>query len=379
MAVEKLGKVSCYFSPEGNLVEGIKNDSIWAYHVMVECWMKRNDLPVGYDGWQVMDFITNGPHHFVGPTPVSALCETQNISPGGDASYFKSLINSEIKYFRVNHSYATMTNQVYSLAQVQKHETGTKIVTCSSKSDKWIDVSNYRNHLPTNAVPTSESPYPYPAPSCDCSVELICSHVTLGKDFDITITLHNNGPMVRNIDGRILGASLEYTGKNSKNFIAMKFEGAISPEQTATVILPIKGRQYIHHLKDQNMLHFFIVAKTRETNQLFFIHKYHQFDPLSVQIKAPSSVAVGDNVRIILSFHNSLSFSLSHISFIFQAQELYAHKEIAYRQLLLPGKKAFVTINVTATIGGSFTMLASMHCHQLTDIRGQKQIQITKN
>lgn len=31
------------------------NDSIWNFHVWNECWFKRNDLPDGHDGWQVVD------------------------------------------------------------------------------------------------------------------------------------------------------------------------------------------------------------------------------------------------------------------------------------------------------------------------------------
>ena len=29
MTGEKLGKVNCYFTPEGNLMDNIKSDSIW--------------------------------------------------------------------------------------------------------------------------------------------------------------------------------------------------------------------------------------------------------------------------------------------------------------------------------------------------------------
>ena len=31
------------------------NDSVWNFHVWIEVWFKRTDLPDGYDGWQVID------------------------------------------------------------------------------------------------------------------------------------------------------------------------------------------------------------------------------------------------------------------------------------------------------------------------------------
>ncbi len=37
------------FNPDG------ASDSIWNFHVWVEAWMTRPDLPKGYGGWQAID------------------------------------------------------------------------------------------------------------------------------------------------------------------------------------------------------------------------------------------------------------------------------------------------------------------------------------
>ena len=37
------------FNPRGG------TDLIWNFHVWVEAWMHRPDLPLGYGGWQVID------------------------------------------------------------------------------------------------------------------------------------------------------------------------------------------------------------------------------------------------------------------------------------------------------------------------------------
>ena len=44
------------------------------------------------------------------------------------------------------------------------------------------------------------------------------------------------------------------------------------------------------------------------------------------------------------------------------------------RHILLPGKVAQVYVNLKATVSGQYTLLASMHCDQLTDIHGWTQI-----
>lgn len=127
-----------------------------------------------------------------------------------------------------------------TLAQVQSNQIGTAIITSSNVKESWIDITtNYcENHTHSHPqIHSPSSPYPYPPPSRDCHIELDCRHVTVGKDFDITITLHNDGPMIRTIDGKVIVMSIQYTGKCAKYFISMQFEGAITPQKSEFQII----------------------------------------------------------------------------------------------------------------------------------------------
>ncbi|NWH82734.1 TGM1 glutamyltransferase, partial [Piaya cayana] len=46
-----------YFDENMRPLERLNTDSVWYwnFHVWNDCWMKRPDLPSGYDGWQVVD------------------------------------------------------------------------------------------------------------------------------------------------------------------------------------------------------------------------------------------------------------------------------------------------------------------------------------
>ncbi|XP_029470568.1 erythrocyte membrane protein band 4.2-like isoform X6 [Rhinatrema bivittatum] len=44
-----------YYNENGIKIKRNKNGSIWNFHVWNECWMAREDLPPGYDGWQALD------------------------------------------------------------------------------------------------------------------------------------------------------------------------------------------------------------------------------------------------------------------------------------------------------------------------------------
>ena len=49
-----------------------------------------------------------------------------------------------------------------------------------------------------------------------------------------------------------------------------------------------------------------------------------------------------------------------------------------YRRLVLPGGMVMVEFPLRPQREGTFTLLASMHCDQLTDVRGWKEVVVTK-
>lgn len=52
---DKTLTVDKFYSETGQELKGMTQDTIWNFHVWSEAWMKRSDLPAGYDGWQVVD------------------------------------------------------------------------------------------------------------------------------------------------------------------------------------------------------------------------------------------------------------------------------------------------------------------------------------
>ena len=67
---------------------------------------------------------------------------------------------------------------------------------------------------------------------------------------------------------------------------------------------------------------------------MFIINRYHVLKPpeLSVQVKNGGDVSVGDNVRLSITFTNTLPSSLTHTIFIVQG--LGTCKEIPYRYVV---------------------------------------------
>lgn len=340
--------------------------------------MRRDDLPAGYDGWQAIDSPYSGPADSVGPVPVRAVWERQTGKIWQGASqYFMSELLSEvnsvgvvsgcghypapfhqIRFHRVVHTYAHMNNQACTLAQVQEARTGLLVVTPTLDGNYSNITCSYRERV-VQDDPAPNTTYPYPRPSQDCRCEVSCRGQWVGSDVEVIVTISNNGPMLRTVDGRVVGMTTRYTGQVLASFLHMQMTGSIIPGQSelfripvpvalilnpaplcspsslnlaaASVRLPVGKGQYQRHLREQNLLKFFVVAKIRETKQLFLYVCYHQLQTPSLVVRAPSLVRVGEVVRVRVLFTNPLPASLLHVVVTVQAGALGSYHEVAYR------------------------------------------------
>ena len=147
----------------------------------------------------------------------------------------------QIHYHRVNQSYATMSNRQCTLAKVVSNKCGQMIITADPEDNsRYLDItSEYKELIPSNdKYPSPSSQYPYPPPSKDCSLNIACSKSGgICEDFTITITLTNNGPMIRTVDGRVIVISTQYNGDNPKPIIYSEFSGKITPNRGTVKVI----------------------------------------------------------------------------------------------------------------------------------------------
>lgn len=151
-------------------------------------------------------------------------------------------------------------------------------------------------------------------------------------------------------------------------------------------------------LTEQCLLQFFLVAKVRESKQLYLKPHNFQLCPPRLEVECPASINEGSNVKVKLKFKNVLFTSLSRLLFLVQAQGLCPQREIVYRfeqlvffhvsceprplppppprRLALPGGVAMAEFSIKAQKKGKFIFLASMSCDQLADVRGWAEIDV---
>lgn len=187
--------------------------------------MRRDDLLADYDGWQAFCCGWGVSTPGSGPAPVRAIREKkQGKLWQYDVVKFLSELHSEMRYLRVTHSYSSYSQRAVSLAHTDCSATG-RLVLAGSSGDKCLDItSTYKEERTTDETTTPKSR--------DCHFSVECEGNKLGTDPTLTITITNRGPMLRTVDGKVVGGVCRHSGQISTKFMGVEYSGAITPEQS---------------------------------------------------------------------------------------------------------------------------------------------------
>ena len=199
--------------------------------------MSRDDLPPGHNGWQILDPTSQhrqGGAHRIGPVSLASVREGKvgggkRGEGGNGVEYVRSEVNADMRFLRVSKSFATITNRVLSVALVRHNQVGVRLVAGNGTSLTPLDVTDaYKEaELKEEATPTH-----FPPPSRDCSVDVTTNDTTkLGDSISLTVTIGNQGPLLRTLDGKVGGHVVRYNGVAVREFLSMQFSGVVAPGQ----------------------------------------------------------------------------------------------------------------------------------------------------
>lgn len=210
--------------------------------------MRRDDLPEGYGGWQVLDPISQGRQsgrYRIGPSSVRAVREGLSGKKWlYDNEYVRSEVESDVRYVRSMGTYSfCKPNSQQNIARVNRDEVGTCIVTSSYvggvSEHEPLDITALYKNMSDNA---KDEPTPcfymdngrtFPSPSRDCTFYVETSGgVKLGEEVCVSVRVCNEGAVLRTVDGRVVGSVILYTGEPICNFMSMEFSGIISAGQS---------------------------------------------------------------------------------------------------------------------------------------------------
>ncbi|KAL2307678.1 hypothetical protein Nmel_000652, partial [Mimus melanotis] len=96
-------RVDVYLNERGEKLNSLSFDSVWNFHVWNDVWMKRTDLPNGFNGWQAIDSTPQEQSQGrfqCGPCPVKAVREGDVYLPY-DSKFVYAEVNADRVYWVV--------------------------------------------------------------------------------------------------------------------------------------------------------------------------------------------------------------------------------------------------------------------------------------
>uniref|UniRef100_A0A672J4R4 protein-glutamine gamma-glutamyltransferase n=1 Tax=Salarias fasciatus TaxID=181472 RepID=A0A672J4R4_SALFA len=141
-------KITEFYTSTGEKL-GLSKDSIWNFHVWVECWMKRPDLGAFFDGWQVVDPTPQEKSAGIfccGPCPVAAI-QSRFLGAPYDASFIFASVDADVVQLIVR-------NGAVVGRRVDTECVGQRIYTKSVNSDRPENLTQTYKGMKRNSFQT---------------------------------------------------------------------------------------------------------------------------------------------------------------------------------------------------------------------------------
>ncbi|XP_074787254.1 protein-glutamine gamma-glutamyltransferase K [Athene noctua] len=306
-----------YFDENMRPLERLNTDSVWNFHVWNDCWMKRPDLPSGYDGWQVVDATpqeTSSGLFCCGPCSVTAV-KNGEVFLKYDTPFVFAEVNSDKVYWQ------RQPNGAFAVVHVEEGAIGRRISTLGAGSGARLDVTHQYKHPEGSeeerrAVSTATSHGSRPrnrgTPSSgEVTVTVGAGPAVAGAELELRAVARNEGVEPRTLRLRLALAAVRYTGVSGAPFRQEQHRRALPPGQEETVTMTVAYGEYGPHVGDQDALKLTVAGAVEETGQVVAkeLRVRLRTPELTLTLLAPA--VVGQETPVQVVFQNPLPETLS--------------------------------------------------------------------
>ncbi|XP_035244646.1 protein-glutamine gamma-glutamyltransferase 2-like [Anguilla anguilla] len=375
-----------YYSEHG-IEPKESDDSVWNYHVWVESWMRRPDLPREplYDGWQVLDptpqELSDGVH-CCGPAAVKAVHEGHT-----ELKYDLPFVFAEVNADRVDWKIMADGSQKRIMSDTKL--VGQNISTKSVGSDERLDITaNYKYPEGTEkereafneAVRRSEKlrkPEPAPAPPPPkISVKIEeQSKLINGTDIDLVIRLQS--PTPRDVVLHVNAQVMLYNGVLESDVCSEEQEVQLLTNEELTVPFQIPFSKYGSHIQENKSIKVTAVANDKEhTEEVYLAEKDIVLENPPFSITVIGNPVQLKNLQAEINFDNPLPEALTNCSIKVSGSGLLRDPVETRFLSVGPGQQARVIVAFTPYRIGPKKLMANLNCDQFRDIQTSCKIHV---
>nr|XP_007984511.2 protein-glutamine gamma-glutamyltransferase K [Chlorocebus sabaeus] len=371
-----------YFDENMKPLEHLNHDSVWNFHVWNDCWMKRPDLPSGFDGWQVVDATpqeTSSGIFCCGP------CSVESIKNGlvymkYDTPFIFAEVNSDKVYWQ------RQDDGSFKIVYVEEKAIGTLIVTKAIGSNMREDITYLYKHpegsdAERKAVETAAAHgskpnvYANRGSAEDVAMQVEAQDAVMGQDLMVSVMLTNHSSSRRTVKLHLYLSVTFYTGVTGTIFKETKKEVELAPGASDRVTMPVAYKEYRPHLVDQGAMLLNVSGHVKESGQVLAKQHTFRLRTPDLSLTLLGAAVVGQECEVQIVFKNPLPVTLTNVVFRLEGSGLQRPKILNVGDI---GGNETVTLRQTfvPVRPGPRQLIASLDSPQLSQVHGVIQVDV---
>ncbi|XP_068777979.1 protein-glutamine gamma-glutamyltransferase K [Struthio camelus] len=367
-----------YFDENMRPLERLNTDSVWNFHVWNDCWMKRPDLPKGYDGWQVLDATpqeTSSGLFCCGPCSVTAV-KNGEVFLKYDTPFVFAEVNSDKVYWQ------RQAGGGFAVVHVEEGAIGRRISTLGAGSAARLDVTHQYKHPEGSeeerqAVATATSHGSRPragraegAPaSGEVTVTAAAGPAVAGAELELRAAARNAGAEPRTLRLRLALAPVRYTGVAGAAFRQEQHRRVLPPGQEETVTMTVAYSEYGPHVGDQDALKLTVSGTVEETGQVVAKELRVRLHTPDLTLTLLGPAVVGQETEIQVVFQNPLPETLKGTVFRMEGAGISCPKPVSVGAVG-PGQAVRLRQPVVPLRPGRRRLVAALESSRLGPVHG---------
>ncbi|CAN9498694.1 unnamed protein product [Ophioblennius macclurei] len=365
------------------LRESGKQDSSWNFHCWVESWMRRDDLPSGNDGWQVLDPTPQELSDGVfccGPCPVAAIKEG-NLGVKYDAPFVFAEVNADII------SWIVYPDGRRQKIQVNESGVGKNISTKSVYGDYREDVTLHYKYPEGSkkerevyqkagrrlTLPTTSGDQP-----AKLHVSIKHGKPVFGTDFDVIVRIKNEGATDAHAQLTLLAEAVTYNSLHRGECQRQKLRVTVPAHKVHQEVLRVHYKNYAECVSEHRLIRVKALVEDPMQNQPILTVANIPLNVPELHVQVEGYPILNQPSIVHISFTNPLPVPLKGGVFTVEGAGLLLAKKINADGDIPAGKTVSVSLSFSPTRTGVRSLLVDFDSDRLMDVKGFAKVVVRK-
>ncbi|KAF1632333.1 Protein-glutamine gamma-glutamyltransferase 4, partial [Eudyptes filholi] len=405
-------RVDIYLNELGEKLNSISFDSIWNFHVWNDVWMKRMDLPAGFDGWQAIDSTPQELSQGIfqcGPCSLKAIRDGDVYLPFDSKFLYAEVnadkvywvvknVNGKDKYIRIStetqgiginiSTKAVGQNKREDITAQYKYPEGSREERkAMQKASSFIRPSGmvprarFASTLPMGHMASEPRVLHEAVSKTGLQLEITNTEALYpGNPLELAITVKTSTPGSWTINLASSCQLQSYTGKVEASLGYVKDTIKLEGKSEMQVPLKIAADEYMKTLalvEDEVFILITAIAEVQGTDEKLTKETTMSFEYPPITVQMPETAKLNKDFSCAFIFKNKLNVPLDNCKLLVEGLGIFK-KSVFDEGHVEPGRIIKSEIICTPTRLGEKKIIAKLISTQIKGISAEKAITITE-